>query len=63
MRAVIGSESEVKITVGGQQIALTDGQTIEAAKDVRLDSPRANVQSARARLSREGRTIRITPLR
>jgi hypothetical protein len=62
VRAVIGLESEVKITVDGQQIALSDGQTIDAAKDVRLDSPRANVQSARARLSREGRTIRITPL-
>jgi hypothetical protein len=61
VRAVIGPESDVKITVAGQPVMLADGQTIDPATDVRLDAPRASVKSTRARLSRAGREIKIAP--
>lgn len=62
IRAVIGSEADVKITVAGAAVTLVDGQTIAAANDVRVEGPRANVQSARANVSRSGRMLRIAPL-
>ena len=62
IRAVIGSEAEVKFTVAGVPVALADGQTIAAARAVRIEAPRASIQSARANVTRSGRTIRITPL-
>lgn len=62
IRAVIGTDAEVKITAGGAAVALAEGQTIAAATDVKVEAPRVSIQSARANLSRSGRTIRITPL-
>jgi hypothetical protein len=62
IRAVIGTEEEVKITIGGQPVTITDGQTLSAAKDVKVEAPRASVQSATASVSRSGRVLRITPL-
>lgn len=62
IRAVIGSEAEVKISVGGAAVVLADGQAIAAAKEVRVDGPRATVKSARANLFRSGRLLRIMPL-
>jgi hypothetical protein len=62
IRAVIGTEEEVKITVGGQPVTLSDGQTLSAAKDVKVEAPRASIQSAKANVSRSGRVLRITPL-
>jgi len=62
IRAVIGPESEVKLTIGGSPVLLAPGQTLTAALDVKLDSPRASVQSPKATLVRDGRILRITPL-
>jgi hypothetical protein len=62
IRAVIGAEADVKITVAGQSVMLADGQKIESAADVRVESPRISVHSASANLSRAGATVRITPL-
>ncbi|HJR36507.1 MAG TPA: hypothetical protein VJ817_16235, partial [Gemmatimonadales bacterium] len=62
IRAVIGSETEVKLTAGGSPLAVPDGQTIAEALDVQLLAPRATVRAPRARLTREGRILRITPL-
>jgi hypothetical protein len=62
IRAVIGTESEVRITVAGAPVVLANEQTIPAAINVKVETPRISVQSARANLSRSGRTIRITPL-
>ena len=62
IRAVIGTEEDVKITVGGVPVTLAEGQTLTAAKDVKVEAPRASVQSGRANLSRSGRNLRITPL-
>jgi len=62
IRAVIGPESEVRVTVAGQSLLLADGQRLNAATDVRVEAPRASVQSARANLWMSGRTLRITPL-
>ena len=62
VRAVIGPDSAVTLTVGGKTLHLEQGQTLADAEDVRLDSPRATVQARKATLTREGRTLRITPL-
>jgi hypothetical protein len=62
VRAVIGAESDLKITANGQPLVLADGQRIDSVAGLKLEAPRASVQSARARISREGRVIRITPL-
>jgi hypothetical protein len=62
IRAVLGSETEVRLTAGGTPLALADGQTIAEALDVQLLAPRATVGAPRAKLTREGRILRITPL-
>jgi hypothetical protein len=62
IRAVIGTEDEVKITVGGALVTIADGQTLSGAKDVKVEAPRATVQSARADVVRSGRVLRITPV-
>jgi hypothetical protein len=62
IRAVIGAEGQVKITVAGQSVMLADGQRLDAATDVRVEAPRASVHSAHATLSRIGISLRITPL-
>ena len=62
IRAVIGSDTEVKILVAGAPVVLADGQTIAAATDVRVEGPRVSIQSARANVSRSGRMLRIAPL-
>jgi hypothetical protein len=62
IRAVIGTEEEVKITIGGAPVTIADGQTLSAAKDVKIEAPRASVQSATATVSKSGRILRITPL-
>jgi hypothetical protein len=62
IRAVIGAEADVKITVGGKPVTLAEGETMEAAADLRVEAPRASVQSARATLSRRGIVLRVTPL-
>jgi hypothetical protein len=62
IRAVIGPETGMKLTAGGAPVVLADGQTIPEALEVQLQAPRASVRAARARLTREGRMLRITPL-
>jgi hypothetical protein len=60
--AVIGSESDVKLTVDAREVALKDGDRIAGAANVKLEAPRASVESARADVERVGDTIRIRPL-
>jgi len=62
IRAVIGAEADVKITVGGKSVTLADGENLDAAADVRIEAPRASIQSARANISRIGMILRITPV-
>ena len=62
IRAVIGPETDMKLTAGGTPVVLADGQTIPEALEVELQAPRANVRAPKARLAREGRMLRITPL-
>jgi hypothetical protein len=62
IRAVIGPMQDVKMTVDGAPLVLTDGQVIESARNLRVEAPRASVQSARARVSLQGRKLQITPL-
>lgn len=62
IRAVIGPEADMTLTAGGTPVVLEDGQTIPEALEVQLQAARASVKAPRARLSREGRLLRITPL-
>ena len=62
IRAVIGPETDLKLTAGGTPLLLADGQTIPEALEVQLQAPRANVKAPKARLTREGRVLRIIPL-
>jgi len=62
IRAVIGPETDIRLTAGGTPVVLADGQTIPEALEVQLQAPRANVRAPKARLAREGRMLRITPL-
>ena len=62
MRAVIGPMQDVKLTVAGAPVTLTDGQVIDNAVNVHLDAPRASVQAAHAKISLRGRTLQIVAL-
>jgi len=62
VRAVIGAAQDVKLTIGGSPVTLSDGQVIENASNVKLDAPRANVQAGRAKVSMRGRTLQIMAL-
>lgn len=60
--AVIGPEDSVRVTIGGSPVALRDGEARIAA-DLKLESPGATLQAARAAVARKGRTLEIVPLR
>jgi hypothetical protein len=62
VRAVIGPIQDVKLTVAGSTVTLTDGLVIQDGANVHLEAPRANVQAAHARVSFHGRTLQITGL-
>lgn len=60
-RAVIGADSTVKLTVGGQPIAL-ENVSLSAAADVRIESPLISLHAARADIVREGRRLLVRGL-
>jgi hypothetical protein len=62
VRAVIGPLEDVKLTIDGAPVAMSEAQKIDNAAKVRLDAPRANVQAARANVSFDGRILRIVGL-
>lgn len=62
VRAVIGPMQDVKLTVAGAPVTLTDGQVIDNAVNVHLDAPRASVQAAHAKISLRGRMLQIAAL-
>jgi len=62
VRAVIGLPADVALTVDGRPVVLADGLQLESASNVRIVAPRASVQSARAKVVMQGRTLRVTPL-
>jgi hypothetical protein len=63
LRAVVGADSTVRLTVAGQATELRDGSRLENAATVRLESPLFTLQAAKADISREGRvlTVRVKP--
>ena len=63
VRAVVGADSGVRLTVAGQATELRDGSRLENATAVRLESPLFTLQAAKADISREGRvlTVRVKP--
>jgi hypothetical protein len=62
VRAIIGPISDVKLTIDGVVVTLSEGRRIDNATNVRLEAPRANVQVSRANVSFNGRTLRIAGL-
>ena len=62
VRAVIGAPQDVKLSIGGSPVTLSDGLVIENASNLKLDAPRANVQAGRAKVSMRGRTLQIVAL-
>lgn len=62
VRGVIGQLADLKLTVAGKPVALTDGLMLQRATDVRLEAPRANAEARLARVSFDGRTLRVVAL-
>jgi len=62
VRAVIGAASDLTITTGGKPVALTNGLSVDRARDIRVVAPRANVDAKLGRVSFDGRTLRIVAL-
>jgi hypothetical protein len=59
IRAVVGPDSTLRLTVAGQPTELRDGTRLENAADVRLESPLFSVHAAKADIIRDGRTLTI----
>ncbi|HMG17129.1 MAG TPA: hypothetical protein VK573_00285 [Gemmatimonadales bacterium] len=59
LRAVVGADSTVRLTVGGQATELRDGSSLENATAVRLESPLFTLHAAKADIAREGRVVTV----
>ena len=59
LRAVVGADSGVRLTVAGQATELRDGSRLENATAVQLESPLFTLQAAKADISREGRVLTV----
>jgi len=65
LRAVVGPDSTLRLTVGrGQATELRDGTRLENAVDVTLESPLFSVHAGKADIVREGRvvSVRVKPV-
>ena len=61
VRAVIGLERDVALTVNGGAVTLRDGDSLPLAANVKLASPRATLETSRADVWRTGDTISVRP--
>ncbi len=59
LRAVVGPDSTLRLTVAGQVTELRDSSRLENAVDVRLESPLFSLRAAKADMSREGRVLTV----
>ena len=59
LRAVIGAEPEVRVTVAGAPVALADLTKLPDARDVAIESPGLTLRLSRAGLERNGRVLRV----
>ena len=59
LRAVVGADSGVRLTVAGLATELRDGTRLENATAVRLESPLFTLQAAKADIAREGRVLTV----
>jgi hypothetical protein len=57
-----GAGAEVRITAGGREVRLAEGERIGGAAEVRVESPSLTLTAARADVERAGRMIVIHPL-
>jgi hypothetical protein len=58
LRAVVGADSTLRLTIAGQVISLTD-VAVTGATDVQLESPLVSLKSVRADVTRDGRVLTI----
>lgn len=61
IRAVIGDDSAIHMTSGGEPITLRDGDTLRNLKAFKLEAPRASVDAVRADVERRGNTLTLYP--
>jgi hypothetical protein len=59
LRAVVGPDSTLRVTVAGQATELRDGTRLENAMDVRLESPLFSLHAVQADIVREGRVLTV----
>ena len=59
LRAVIGAEPEVRVTVAGAVVALADLTRMPDARNVAIESPGLTLRLSRAGLERNGRMLRV----
>jgi hypothetical protein len=59
LRAVIGAEPEVRVTVAGAAVALESLTTMPDARDVVIESPGLTLRLSRTGLERNGRVLRV----
>ncbi|MGH8699204.1 MAG: hypothetical protein ACREVS_22150, partial [Burkholderiales bacterium] len=61
LRAVIGAEGEVRITVGGRAIVV--GERRQGVEQLEIASPVVTMRAARADIEQQGRVLRVRPRR
>ncbi len=59
VRAVVGPDSTLRLTIVGQSRELPDGSRLEHATDVRFESPLFSLRAAKADISRAGRVVTV----
>lgn len=59
LRAVVGQESEFRLTLRGQSVSLDSLTRMAGAEEVRIESPGLTLRISRADLEKEGRTLRV----
>ena len=59
LRAVVGLESEFRLTLRGQPVPLDSLTRMAGAEEVRIESPGMTLRISRADLEMEGRTLRV----
>lgn len=62
VRGVAGQLADLKLTIAGNAVTLTQGLVLQRATEVRLEAPRVNAEAKLARVSFDGRTLRIVAL-
>jgi hypothetical protein len=61
--AVLGAESEIRVTVDGHPLSVRNGDRLLNLRAVKLEAPRASLEAAIADIARDGDVLTIRPKR